>query len=1301
MPDAPFTPSLSPIDSPEEALFAATLALPEPARAAYLEQACGDDAVLRASVEALLRAHAASTTFLPSAAGLALSAGGSVASAEEKPGDWIDRYKLLQKIGEGGCGIVYMAEQEDPVRRRVALKVIKLGMDTKEVVARFEAERQALAMMDHPNIAKVLDAGATGSGRPFFVMDLVRGVPVTKYCDTHNLATEQRLELFTQVCLAIQHAHQKGIIHRDIKPSNILVTLHDGVAVPKVIDFGIAKATQGRLTDQTYFTAFEQFIGTPAYMSPEQAEMSGLDIDTRSDIYSLGVLLYELLAGRPPFDPKTFLAAGIDEMRRFIREVDPPTPSSRLSTLAEGDQTTVAKLRGTAAAELSTALRGDLDWIVMRCLEKDRSRRYATPSELVADIQRYLANEPVTARPPSSYYRVRKFCRRHKAWVFAATAVSAALVAGLIASAGMYLRERAARTRASAAEQAEGRLRQQAETARAEEVKRAARTALDLANRNLADGHIADGLAYLVYAARKEPANQTLGPRIASVLASHNFLIPQAAPFACGSRVLALRYAQDGRTFNVGTEDGTFRVMDAATGAVKRQFQTGREVVPDGWKFARQNDMIVGARFPDNTFAVYDVATGAPKFPPLQLHPLVGLPESTRVVDLSPSGRWIYAVSGRKFWLWRADTGALQLQLNLSDIMVDCDFNPAEDTLAALLLGRTIRRWSLPSGQPIDPPHTFRAASPMPFGAAVRYSPDGRRLAIVDFLSAQIVDGATGTLLQQFSGLDSTLVPRLAAFASNDRLLVISQTQYGGWDIAGGGFNAAPLPHVLEVTYDARVRRGVAVSLDGRLRVFDVESGAALVAPAWRQGAAHCAAVSSDGTQVIMGTAAGLVHRFSLGRGAARPLVLPRSVAPPLPAPFLPELPARVLMLARDRARVIEVASGREVAGGFRYPEPVLEYPILETHPPIRPDLKFMVVRTPGRGWQSWELGPEGVGRVSLLQEAPNEDMIVTFSPTRDAVAVASMAAPRAWDLHTGTPLGPALAFPGLIAPFSLSFSPDTNRLAMGARDGSAVVFDVTTGLPQLSLKTRRQVRTLRTQYSPDGQRLLTINQDGEYRLWNSTTGEPVGPIGRVLGAAENPVFSRDGRWAAIRIPKAVTLLDGRAGIAVGESIPAGGQLVRFSPDGNRLATADEEGNAQVWAVPANQAVTEPMRHSGRVTGPEFSPDGRFLKTEESNRFNLWAVPPPLPGGQSAPEWLLALATVCASQVVDDAGQLVPATEVASRIESLRNEITTLPPDAPLADWGRWVLDDRPDRPIAPGFTITPAEADQLAAGTP
>src|ERR1043165_3771577 len=452
----------------EEAVFEAAVRLGAAERAAYLDKSCAGEPELRRRVEALLGALDRAGGLLKDPAIPASEKATAIFSpqTEEGPGSIIGRYKLLQKIGEGGCGVVYMAEQSVPVRRRVALKVIKLGMDTKQVIGRFEAERQALALMDHPNIAKVLDAGATETGRPYFVMELVRGIKITEYCDENNLSTEERLNLFIQVCQAVQHAHQKGIIHRDIKPSNILVAVSEPGAAgcPKVIDFGIAKATTGqRLTDQTVFTAFEQFIGTPAYMSPEQAMMTAQEVDTRTDIYALGVLLYELLTGKTPLDQKERLASGLDEMRRTIREKDPVRPSTRLGTMLEGELTTTAKHRQTDAPKLIHLLRGDLDWIVMKALEKERARRYETANGLANDVHCYLANEPVSARPPSKLYRFQKLVRRNKLVFAAAGAVVIALMIGLGLSIWQFAEKSVAYRRALQAEQAQARLRRQAE----------------------------------------------------------------------------------------------------------------------------------------------------------------------------------------------------------------------------------------------------------------------------------------------------------------------------------------------------------------------------------------------------------------------------------------------------------------------------------------------------------------------------------------------------------------------------------------------------------------------------------------------------------------------------------------------------------------------------------------------------------------------------------------------------------------------------------------------------------------------
>jgi serine/threonine protein kinase len=432
----------------ERSIFVAALEVDDPVeRAAYIERACAGDPALRSHVEELLKAHQQPGPFMDRPAHDLV--GTLDEPITERPGTIIGPYKLLEQIGEGGFGVVFMAEQQQPVRRKVALKVLKPGMDTRQVIARFEAERQALALMDHPNIAHILDGGATASGRPYFVMELVRGIAITEFCDQNRLPVRERLALFINICQAVQHAHQKGVIHRDLKPSNMLVTLHDDKAVVKVIDFGIAKATGQQLTEKTLFTNFAQMIGTPLYMSPEQAQMSGLDVDTRSDIYSLGVLLYELLTGTTPFDKERLKTVGYDEIRRIIREEEPVKPSTRISTLGQA-ATLLSTQRRSDPKQLSRLCRGELDWIVMKCLEKDRNRRYETANALAMDVERYLHDEPVLACPPSVGYRLRKFTRKYRTLLRIAGVFVALLVLAAAVSAWQAVRATRERDRAEA-----------------------------------------------------------------------------------------------------------------------------------------------------------------------------------------------------------------------------------------------------------------------------------------------------------------------------------------------------------------------------------------------------------------------------------------------------------------------------------------------------------------------------------------------------------------------------------------------------------------------------------------------------------------------------------------------------------------------------------------------------------------------------------------------------------------------------------------------------------------------------------
>ncbi len=1092
-------------------------------REAFLEAACGGDAALRTRVELLLRHHT-EDDFLEEPAGGAEARPELGPVADEAVGTVIGRYKLREKIGEGGCGVVYVAEQEQPVRRRVALKVIKLGMDTKQVIARFEAERQALALMDHPNIARVLDAGATDTGRPYFVMELVRGLKITDYCDQNRLSTRERLELFIQVCRAIQHAHQKGIIHRDLKPSNILVTVNDGAPVPKVIDFGIAKATEGRLTDKTVYTAFEQFLGTPAYMSPEQAAMTSLDIDTRSDIYSLGVLLYELLTGQTPFDIKELLAAGLGEMRRTICAKEPLKPSTRLTrelAAVAGEECRSAggkspgqdgalapRRRQEQLQALIRSLRGDLDWIVMKCLEKDRGRRYETANGLARDLERHLTHEPVVARPPSATYRARKFVRRHRTTVTAAAAVAAALLSGIFLSASQTLRA----TQASRQAEANERKAQAAEAREAEQRRRA------------------EAQAYVVNLDGAQQAwEQNDVGRVRE-------LLDQTAGYP--GRGFEWYYWRRQTHLELKTFLGHGDVVHSAAFS------------PDGRR------IVTGSY--DHTAKVWDVGSGK------ELLTLKGHNADVNAAVFSPGGGWIATAStDGTARLWDAATGLeVRAFKGHSGLIESLAFSPDGQRTVTASWDRTARVWEAASGKELL---TFRGHSAYINWAT--FSPDGRRIATgsVDGV-AKVWEAASGKEVLTIRGQPSDSRP--VAFSPDGQRLVVGSGDGTAetWDADSGRKLLTLKGHTAglgSVAFSPDGRRIVTGSWDHTAKVWDAASGQELLTLKGHNDQIGSVAFSPDGQRIVT---ASWDHTAKVWDAAGtQPLTLEARGSGVWSVAISPDGRRLVTGSGDGTTTVWDLASGKESLTFRGHTTNI-------NSSAFSPDGQRIATASWDKTAKVWEAGS---GKPLLTLDARGGEVTsVAFSPDgQRLVSGSDNGIATVWDLAGGKKLV-ALKRHGLRVR-SVAFSPDGRRILTGSNDKTAKVWDAASGQELLALKGHTAAVT-GVGFSPDGRRLVTGSLDQTAKVWDAVSGQELLTLHGHSAYIMSVAFSPDGRrivtggydrtakvWEAATGKELLTLKGHTDGI----------RSVAFSPDGRRLVTGSLDQTARVWEAATVQEV--------------------------------------------------------------------------------------------------------------------------------
>jgi eukaryotic-like serine/threonine-protein kinase len=1181
-----------------------------------MDAACGDDSNLRQRVERLLAAHpqagAAEARTLPPRDNIPADPARAETVACDRPVEGVGaviagRYKLLETLGQGGMGAVFMAQQTQPVKRLVALKLIKLGMDSKQVLARFEAERQALALMDHPNIAKVLDAGTTDSGRPFFVMELVKGVPITRFCDERQLSPRQRLELFIPVCQAIQHAHQKGIIHRDIKPSNVLVALYDDRPVPKVIDFGVAKATGQQLTDASLMTGFGGIVGTPEYMSPEQAQLNQLDIDTRSDVYALGVLLYELLTGTTPIDRKRLGQGALFEILRIVREEEPPRPSARLST--SDALASIAATRKTEPARLAKLMRGELDWIVMKCLEKDRSRRYETANGLAHDVERYLHDEVVEAQPPTAGYRLRKLASRYRTALATTTIILLLLVAGVLASAWQAVR----------ATRAEAEVRQERD---------AAKLARDKMEKAFKEASYAEGVAAGLVNGTQAALAEAVDERKEAESQRDN---ARVTAYASGMQ-LAQRAWEENNV--VRTRELLEEVPKEAAGRKLRGFEwyylsrlCHSEALtleghagpvysvafsPDSKRLASASD--------DQAVKIWDSATGK------ELCSLKGHAGPVYSVAFSPDGKRLASASAdQTVKIWNSATGKELCSLKgHAGSVYSVAFSPDGQRLASASADQTVKIWDSSTGKELS---SLKGHASLV--TSVAFSPDGRRLASgSDDRTAKIWDSATSkelfSLKRDARVLSVAFSPdgkRLAS-ASDDKTVTISDSETGkkllllkgdAEQVARGAISPDGQRFTSAVTFSPDGRRLASGNYDQVVKIWDTTTGKELfvlkghadwvMSVAFSPDGQHLASASFDGKVKIwdcttgkelfaLGSDPKIVQFWDSTHGKEVAVLAGASgehAASVMSVAFSPDGRRLASGSFDGKVRIWDNATGNELfAGHINWPASVA----------FSPDGQQLASGSNDNTVKIWDtasgeelLSIKGGGAIALsadgrrLASGDDEGTVKIWdsatgkelcSPSRHPNKIASTPF-RPWTANVVIPdsKGP----PTKIA--SVAFSPDGQRLASGSYDRTVKIWDALTGNELFSLIGHTSV-VESVAFSPNGQRLASGSWDKTVKVWDSATGKEL--------------FSLKSFASAV-------------------------YCVTFSPDGQRLASGSGDGKVKIWDSATDKELFSLKGHTGPVYSVSFSADGQRLASASADgSINLWeaSISPEVPGRRAA-----------------------------------------------------------------------------------